>query len=139
MLDTKVKKHLIVFGTENYKIAIDSLVESSMDYFDYKHVFNTQDIDNEFYQKNIEILKQPKGAGYWLWKPYFINKVLSEVNDGDVVFYVDAGNVFLCDPSFIYENFDVNNGIILFDNRDGMKNGQSAQNFISCKKFNRII
>ena len=72
MLDTKVKKHLIVFGTENYKIAIDSLVESSMDYFDYKHVFNTQDIDNEFYQKNIEILKQPKGAGYWLWKPYFI-------------------------------------------------------------------
>jgi hypothetical protein len=139
MLDIKTKKHLILFGTENYKIAIDSLVESSMDYFDYKHVFNTQDIDNEFYQKNIEILKQTRGAGYWLWKPYFINKVLSEVNDGDIVFYVDAGNVFLCDPSFIYENFDVNNGIILFDNRDGMKNGQSAQNFISCKKDSFVL
>jgi hypothetical protein len=29
---------------------------------------------------------------------------------------------------------DLNNGIILFDNRDGMTNGEAAQNFISCKK-----
>ena len=98
-----MKTHLIIFGTGDYQNAISSLVNSSKDYFTDIHVFSTKDIDSNFYNEHIEILTQQRGAGYWLWKPYFINKVLTNVNDGDIVFYVDAGNIFLYDPSFIYK------------------------------------
>jgi hypothetical protein len=134
-----MKKHLIVFGTENYSNSIDSLIKSSNNYFDEYHIFGKSDIDEEFYKKNKSILDQNRGAGYWLWKPYFIYKVLKKINDKDIVFYVDAGNVFLTDPTFLYEKLKDNNGIILFDNRDGMTNGESAQNFISCKKDSFVL
>jgi len=35
-----------------------------------------------------------RGSGFWAWKPYIIHKVLSEVPDGDVVFYCDVGRRF---------------------------------------------
>jgi hypothetical protein len=134
-----MKKHLIVFGTSNYQNAINSLIKSSKNFFDEHHIFSPQDIDQEFFNKNKDILTQGRGAGYWLWKPYFIQKVLLSINEGDVVFYIDAGNVFRYDPTFLYEKFNLNNGIILFDNRDGMRSSESAQNFISCKKDSFVL
>jgi hypothetical protein len=129
-----MKTHLLTFGTKNYNEAVTSLVKSSDGYFTNYHVFSTKDIDSEFYQKNIDILTQKRGVGYWLWKPYFIKKILNEIEEGDIVFYVDAGNIFLNDPSFLYNKLNENRGVILFDNRDGMLNGESATNNISCKK-----
>lgn len=129
-----MKRKLIIFGTNNYENAMKSLGKSCKNFFDEQLVFGPKDIDFEFFEKNKNILTQRRGAGYWLWKPYFIKKVLEQSNDGDIIFYVDSGNVFLSDPSFLYEYIDIKNGVILFDNRDGMQNGESAQNFISCKK-----
>lgn len=134
-----MKKHLIIFGTTKYENSINSLVKSSKSYFDYQHIFSPNDIESEFYEQNKSILSQSRGSGYWLWKPYFIKKVMDSINDNDIVFYVDAGNIFINDPSFLYEHFSLNNGIILFDNRDGMKYGEAAQNFISCKKDSFVI
>ena len=129
-----MKKYLIIFGTNNYQNSINSLIRSSENFFDKHIVYKPEDIDKNFFDKNKNILNQNRGAGYWLWKPYFIQKTLNEVNDGDIVFYVDAGNIFKYDPSFLYENFKINNGVILFDNRDGMSCGNDAKNYISCKK-----
>ena len=57
----------------------------------YKHT----DIDSFFLSKNDNILKQPRGFGYWIWKPYFILKSLEELNDGDILFYSDSGSIFI--------------------------------------------
>ncbi|MDP1729439.1 MAG: hypothetical protein Q8L27_04510, partial [archaeon] len=57
--------------------------------------FTPNDIDEYFYNKHQHILKQKKGAGYWLWKPYFINQTLSKLSYGDYLFYSDAGAFFL--------------------------------------------
>lgn len=132
-------KKLIVFGTDNYLNAAGSLINSAANYFDEFKFYQPKDIDKDFYENNKHILDQKRGAGYWLWKPYFIYKELVKANDGDIIFYVDAGNVFLTDPAPVYDILDKNSGIILFDNRDGMKNGQAAQNFISCKKDAFVI
>jgi hypothetical protein len=129
-----MKKHLIIFGTYEYTNSIDSLSKSSFNFFDKIHIFKKEDIDYEFYNENREILDSKRGAGYWLWKPYFILKVLKSIPNGDVVFYVDAGNIFINDPLLIFNDVNDNNCIILFDNRDGMKDGLPAQNFISVKK-----
>jgi hypothetical protein len=131
-------KYLIVFGSEDYKFAKQSLVESAAPYFDHCFSFSKEDIEEEFYQANSKILDQKRGAGYWLWKPYFIFDVLNCVKDGDIVFYVDAGNIFINNPEKLYSHFD-EKGIILFDNRDGMQNGECAENFISCKKDSFVL
>jgi len=134
-----MRKHLIVYGTQNYSNAIRSLIKSSKNFFDEHHVFGPSDISGDFYEKNQHILDQKRGAGYWLWKPYFIYETLKKINDGDIVFYVDAGNQFLNDPTFLYERINENNGIILFDNRDGVESGGAAQNFISCKRDSFVL
>jgi hypothetical protein len=39
-------------------------------------------------------LEQKRGAGYWLWKPYFILKTLNLMAENDILVYVDASGVF---------------------------------------------
>ena len=42
--------------------------------------------------KYEEILKNKKGAGFWIWKHQIIKQQLEKVNDGDIVVYSDAGS-----------------------------------------------
>jgi hypothetical protein len=56
------------------------------------------DIDASFREENQEILGQEKGGGYWLWKPYIIRKVLNKLDEGDCIFYADAGSFFVKRP-----------------------------------------
>lgn len=63
--------------------------------FDKIYEFSPNDIDDPFIELHHDILSQKRGNGLWLWKPYFINKVLSECNDEDIVFYCDSGSFFI--------------------------------------------
>lgn len=56
--------------------------------------YTNKNIDNEFYNKNNNILNQPRGGGFWLWKPYIIFKTLKIIENGDYLFYSDAGAFF---------------------------------------------
>lgn len=53
--------------------------------------YGLSDIDDIFLQKNKNILTYKRGAGYWLWKPYFILRKLKEINYGDYLVYMDSG------------------------------------------------
>lgn len=63
----------------------------------YKHgvdrvfEFGPEDIDEKFAKDNEYILSQKRGNGCWLWKPYFILKVLLQCDEGDWVIYSDSG------------------------------------------------
>ena len=37
------------------------------------------------------ILSNPRGYGYWIWKPYLIQKTMNSMKDGDVLLYLDCG------------------------------------------------
>lgn len=63
--------------------------------FDAVIQYSSKDIDSLFFAKNKKILTQKRGAGYWLWKPYFIFQTLKNVKEGDVVFYSDSGAEFI--------------------------------------------
>jgi hypothetical protein len=54
-------------------------------------VYGPKDIDSKFRKANAAILDQPRGVGYWLWKPYFIDRELKKMKDGDILIYADAG------------------------------------------------
>ncbi len=55
-------------------------------------------VRTKFYTKYNGILDQSRGAGYWLWKPFFIYKTLNELDEGDFLIYSDSGAVFVNSP-----------------------------------------
>ena len=63
--------------------------------FDDVWVRNRSSLDAAFVDKNKAILAQPRGAGYWLWKPYIIARALRELRDDDYLFYCDSGCLFI--------------------------------------------
>jgi hypothetical protein len=62
--------------------------------FDYVFQDSFEDLDKEFYIKNKSILDQLKGAGYWLWKPHLLLKIIKSLEVSDFLFYLDAGACF---------------------------------------------
>lgn len=71
-------------------------------------------INRNFYEKHIEIFEtgvldangNPRGGGYWLWKPYVILQTLMRVDMNDIVIYTDAGLVFVGDVNNLLREMD---------------------------------
>lgn len=61
---------------------------------DHIFQFRKSHIDPVFYQKNKAILDVKTGAGYWLWKPYFISKMLHEIPENSILIFTDSSLVF---------------------------------------------
>lgn len=57
--------------------------------------YTREDIDEEFYSANREILDNPRGGGYYLWKPYVFYRAYQEIGEGDYLIYTDAGSVYV--------------------------------------------
>ena len=57
--------------------------------------YTPDDIDEQFYEKNKEILCAKKGNGFYLWKPYFLYKAYQQLKEGDYLIYTDAGSVYV--------------------------------------------
>jgi hypothetical protein len=88
-----MKKILISFSNEKYYKSLESLKQSSLNVgkVDEFIPYTQEWLKTEpFWAKNQSILNRPRGAGYWIWKPYIILKTLASCEDGDVVMYTDA-------------------------------------------------
>jgi hypothetical protein len=124
-----MNKHLITFSNWRYYKSAEDLVKSAQPYVDKIYSYHESDIDVEFYTKHINLFREVRGFGYWVWKSYFINKLLKEANDDDVFLYVDAGNTVVSDLAPIYDIVHQNEkGILLFDNSDGSPTGENWKN-----------
>ena len=90
-------KVLINYANDAYKKAQNwnSWTGKHIAGFDKVYSFSPSDIDKNYYEGHKDILSEKRGNGLWLWKPYFIDKVLSECSDGDIVFYADSGAFFV--------------------------------------------
>lgn len=53
------------------------------------------DLDPEFIFKNINILNQDRGGGYWIWKCNILKKALQLISDGDLLAYCDSGSLYV--------------------------------------------
>lgn len=63
--------------------------------FDRVLSYGPDDIASDFRRAHQHILGQPRGNGYWLWKPYFIARTLKELPEGEWLFYADSGSYFI--------------------------------------------
>lgn len=109
-----VQKVLINFADKGYENAKKSQKESALTKGNIDKVieYSLQDMDQEFKDTNTEVLSSTRGAGYWLWKPYFILKTLNTLNDGDVLIYCDTAMQFVS-PIDTYINA-MSSSIMLF-------------------------
>ncbi len=75
--------------------------------------YSPNDIDEGFQKKNEYIFRNLKGYGYWLWKPYFIFKSLSEIEYGDYLMYTDSGSAFVNRISYLIDAMEKQNDDIM--------------------------
>ena len=65
-------------------------------WFEHVHVFNLDliyELDPNWYEKHKNfMLENPRGFGYWLWKPKIIQLMLDRIPEDDILVYQDAGN-----------------------------------------------
>ena len=88
-------KH-ITFATDNMSKSATKCIDSAVAFgCDNTSYFKPCNIYKDFVKENKAILDQPRGAGFWLWKPYFILKALEASEPGDVIVYTDAGVEFV--------------------------------------------
>lgn len=87
-------RFVITFGSHaNYIDAGRRLMHQSMQLqlFD-GYILYTPDQLKEGFQKHDEFIRMnPRGYGYWIWKPYIIQKTMQMLKDGDVLLYMDCG------------------------------------------------
>jgi len=85
------------FADKNYKKLqqLNTWTAKHIGKVDKVYSFYPEDIDKDFYERNKNILSQKRGVGLWLWKPYFILKVLNGINNGDALIYVDSGAFYV--------------------------------------------
>lgn len=76
--------------------------------------YNPGHIAKEFRDLNAETLAADRGAGYWLWKPYFVWRALQHCEDGDILIYMDSGVELIAPVQNIIEAMDQD--IFLFSN-----------------------
>lgn len=88
-----MKTYLISYSTKEFRESQGILRESAIKYGVDEVISYTEDdlLKTEFYLKHKQILDRKRGAGYWLWKPYFILKTLERIEDGDILIYADSG------------------------------------------------
>jgi hypothetical protein len=66
----------------------------------------TPDNLSEEFKLFNEVLNEPRGAGYWLWKPYVIYRAMLHMNEGDTLIYSDAGVEFVAPVRDIINRMD---------------------------------
>jgi hypothetical protein len=126
-----MKKRFLSFGNEKFIKSRQRILNEAMELkYDGKQLFDsfkieTEDIINDTeYSKVIDkipnALSSGRGYYWWTWKPYIIYKNLCEMNDGDILFYCDAG------MTIFNNNNTINKFIELFElvsNYDKCKTG----------------
>lgn len=117
-----MKIRLISFATPNFYFAQYKLLQSAKRYgvSDVKLHNHKEFSKTQFYNDHIRITKQPRGAGYWIWKAYYILENLAQLKDDDILIYCDAGTSIIADLEPVFRIVkESSEGIVLFENYQG--------------------
>lgn len=88
--------------------------------FNVVYQMSHADIDRRFAEDNASILSQNRGAGYWLWKPYFLDKLVWQIGEDDILFYADSGSVFVKTVEPIFQTIaNDRSGVVAFNMSGG--------------------
>jgi hypothetical protein len=106
----------INYANESFKKAafLNSFTAKHIGKVDKVISYSPGDIDSEFRLNNSKIFENARGDGFWLWKPYFISKTLSELNLGDYIVYVDSGMCYMKKVDYLIDKMSAVNQDIFY-------------------------
>jgi len=91
-------KTFLTFGgpSSNFHHAVKRICKEveQLQFFD--NIRGYTDIDlkevKEFWNRHSHFIENnPRGYGYWIWKPYLIQNELNKINENDILIYCDSG------------------------------------------------
>lgn len=87
--------HFITYGNEKYEKAKQRLCSQANQFEGITHVrgYGPSDLSDSLRKKYKNILEQPRGGGYWLWKPFVLYNHFKTLKENDILVYLDAGCV----------------------------------------------
>ena len=92
-----MKLHFINFADARYRAHQSQAIAEAhaSGQFDASIKAYTRDwlITTQFYADNKALLDEPRGCGYWLWKPFIILDSFTRMADGDALLYLDCGDI----------------------------------------------
>ncbi len=89
-----MKRKFICFADSRMMSSLKRLHNQAeqMQFFDEISTLSELDLPDDFRVKHAKLMKRGvRGFGYWVWKPYIIQKALEALNDGDELWYLDTG------------------------------------------------
>lgn len=108
--------NLLTFATWRYERSRQRLLSSARRFGDFRF-WNYSGRDFRLtgvYARHPEVARTPRGAGLWLWKPYYLMQVLNEMRSGERVLYLDAGMEITAPLDPLFELSGKGPGICLF-------------------------
>lgn len=114
-----MQTHLICYADSNMTISQQLCLKSASEKgkIDVTVGVNNGFIDTEFQKRYERILStQQRGGGYgfWLWKPYIVERYIRQMKDGDILIYCDSGVEWINDVKWLTTHMDQD--IMLFSN-----------------------
>jgi len=95
-----MKKVFLTFGSHNeqyrphiYHASLLANQVNNLNIFDEINLYTADDLikDSSFWKQHGDfILNNKRGFGYWIWKPYLIKKTIDNLNNGDIILYLDS-------------------------------------------------
>jgi hypothetical protein len=92
------KIYFATFGgpTQNYHNAVKRISKQAEQFKIFEQIFSYTDndlkSDPNFWIKHQNFIQSnPKGYGFWIWKPYLIYQTLVKINNDDILLYCDCG------------------------------------------------
>lgn len=114
-----MKIYLLSYSTPNFRLS-QILLGITAKLFGCKYIIAKKQSDlikSQFYKKNESILAQKRGAGFWLWKYYFIDELMNSINMNDIIIYSDSALIFRRSIKPLIEILkNKTNGVLLFYN-----------------------
>ena len=98
--------YFITYGDKRFVNSKNRIINEARKtgWFDDCKAFGPKDLQKLIPANNTKVfnvLKKPRGGGYWLWKPLIIKDVLSRMKMNDILLYTDAGCTFRISKSGI--------------------------------------
>lgn len=113
---------LLSFADKRYKKSLVRMEKQTRDFpFDERHFMTQDDVLPKSYWRNLKPWLYRRGYGFWAWKASIINCFLAKLDEGDVIFWSDAGLYWNYTPQSLLrfneyvQMLDDNNDIVVFE------------------------
>jgi len=119
-----MKKILVSYANEQYLKSQTILTDTAVKIGNVDDAIPYTDSwlkTTEYYEFHKHILDQPRGCGFWIWKPYIILEAMKSLEDGDIVLYSDAGVSVINDLTPLF-NLAAKKGVVVFKIGGGHQN-----------------